>query len=110
MSAYDDAKRLRIRGSVLAEESLRSPSSESWGAPSLVAQTISLGSYPATAASFYACCPRTVFGPEIEGGAGTLSTQAGRFFALNLGSTIPPTGTDLLVTFVGNRWVFRYDK
>ena len=47
---------------------------------------------------------------QIEGGTGSLSTQVGRFFALNLGSSIPPTGTNLLVTFVGNRWAFRYDK
>ena len=37
------------------------------------------------------------------------SAAAGTLFALNLGTTIPPVGALVLLTFVANRWVFRWD-
>jgi hypothetical protein len=75
----------------------------------MIARTVSLGSYPATAGRYFACHPLTILGVEAEGGLGLLTTEDATFFALNLGSTIPPAGTAILVTFVGNRWAFRYD-
>ena len=41
--------------------------------------------------------------------AATIATDGNTFFALNLGTAIPPQGTPIVATFVGNRWVFRYD-
>jgi hypothetical protein len=104
-----DAKRLRVREAAVREDVVRFSSDQAWGSPSLVARTVSVESYPTTAACYYACNPICVLGTEVVGGPAVLTTVAGTFFALNLGSTIPPTGTDILVTFVGNRWAFRYD-
>jgi hypothetical protein len=75
----------------------------------LAAVTTTLGSYPTSATSFFTCNPLIILGQEVEGGAGVVAAGAAMFFALNLGSAIPPQGTQVLATFVGNRWVFRYD-
>jgi hypothetical protein len=109
MNVADEAKRLRIRETALTAEFFRSLSEGASGSESMVARTVSLGSYPTTAQSYFALNPITVLGAEVEGGSATLTAEPGIFFALNIGSTIPPTGTDLLVTFIGNRWAFRYD-
>jgi len=105
----DDAKRLRIRDANFDMEVSQHGRDPSLGMPCLLVQTTSLGAYPSVAQRFYACSPLIVLGPEIEGGAGTITAEPSKFLALNLGSAIPPAGTNLLATFVDNRWVFRYD-
>lgn len=110
MRARNEARRLRIRETTLADDLKRQLSDPSQGSPSHVAQTIVLSSYPTTAQCYYACQPVTVLGTEVEGGLGSTSVLTSTFFCLNLGSAIPPAGTQILATFVGNRWVFRYDS
>lgn len=107
--ALDEAKRLRIRDDLLLDGLSRRDRTPSFGSPSLIAQTKTIQTYPTTAPSFYACVPQTVLGKEVEGGAGTMTPNPATFFALNLGSAIPPVGTNILATFVESRWVFRYD-
>jgi hypothetical protein len=51
----------------------------------------------------------TAAGAEVEGGAVSLSASGPVFFALNLGTAAPPSGTYLVAALVGARWVFRYD-
>jgi hypothetical protein len=109
MSAIDKARRLDIREASLADDLSRSLSDISSGSPCLVARTVALSSYPSVAQCYFACQPLTVLGAEVEGGSGSTTVTSSTFFALNLGSTIPPVGTQVLATFVGNRWVFRYD-
>jgi hypothetical protein len=109
MSSIDEAKRLRVRDAALADDLLRLQTPPAEGAPCLVANTTTLGSYPSAPSSFFACNPLTVLGTEVEGGTGIITTDSATFFAYNLGSAVPPQGTAVLVTFVGNRWVFRYD-
>ena len=109
MLSSDDAKRLFIREVALADDATRRDSDPSLGLPNLLALTTTIRTYPTTAQAYYACQPLILLGTEVEGGAGIVSVRNGTFFALNLGSTIPPTGTQILTTFVGNRWVFRYD-
>ncbi len=75
----------------------------------MVAQTKSISSYPTAANRFFACAPAGVLGPEVEGGPGTVSTTGSTFFALNLGTAVPPSGTNVLCTYTRYRWVFRYD-
>ena len=105
----DEARRLRLRESDRLDGSGRRDRDFTPGAPSLIARTTTLKTYPASAQQFYACTPMTVLGPEVEGGAGTLTPGASTFLALNLGSAIPPAGTGILATYVDNRWVFRHD-
>jgi hypothetical protein len=108
-TALDDAKRLRVREAALADAASRVGRDFSPGVPSLVAQTKAISSYPTVAQRFYACSPLTVLGPEVEGGPGTMAAGTSTFHALNLGSAVPPLGANVVVTFVDNRWVFRYD-
>ena len=105
----DQARVLRIRDEALIDlfsQGGREPSS---GMPCLVARTKRLTTYPTSAGKFFACSPVIVLGPEVEGGAGSLTVGTATFFALNLGSVAPPQGTNVLATFVDNRWVFRYE-
>jgi hypothetical protein len=109
VSYRDDAKRLRIRDDALAGEIGAGPYLADPGTPCLVAQTTQISAYPTSAKSFFACSPVAVLGAEAEGGQAALTPLSPVFFALNLGTAIPPQGADVIVSFVGNRWVFRYD-
>jgi hypothetical protein len=108
-SDADDARRLFVRENILADDVKRGFTDPTLGSPSLLAVTTTLNTYPTTAQCYYACVPQTLLGNEVEGGAGVVTSGGAMFFALNLGSSVPPSGTQVLTTFVGNRWVFRYD-
>ncbi len=105
----DEALRLRIRDAQWVDGFGRLDRDPTFGTPCLLAQTGKLGTYPTAAQSFYACTPLILLGPEVEGGAGSIAPVASAFFALNLGSAVPPAGTSVLATFVDSRWVFRFD-
>ena len=105
----DDARRLSLRGSALADIVVRQDSDPPVGAPSLLARTTALSSYPTTPACYFACQPLSLLGTELEGMPAAIAPGDSTFFALNLGSTVPTPGTQVLTTFVGNRWVFRHD-
>ena len=105
----DEANRLRIRDDSLADGFSRTARDPAIGMPCLVAKTTTIATYPTTAQVFFACTPLTVLGPEVEGSAGTTTPGISNLLALNLGSAIPTVGTSLIVTFVDNRWVFRFD-
>jgi len=105
----DEAKRLRIGDAALSDGMTRLGRDPAFGMPCVAGQTKALASYPTSAQRFYACAPITVLGPEVEGGAGTVTAGTSTFFALNLGPAIPPVGTNILATFVDSRWVFRFD-
>jgi hypothetical protein len=109
VSTRDEVKRLRVRDDAIAGDLSAAPYLADPGAPCLVAQTTRIGVYPTVAQSFFACTPVSILGAEVEGGAATLTVLAPVFFALNLGAAVPPQGTDVIASFVGNRWVFRYD-
>jgi hypothetical protein len=109
MSVFDEAKRLRVRAAARDDGLTRFDLAAADGAPCLLAQTVVVRSYPTTAASYFGCQAQTILGAEVEGGGATITPDGGVFFALNLGSAIPPVGTTIVATFVGNRWAFRYD-
>ena len=109
MSDRDEAKRLRIRDAARADEAKRLGLAPTIGAPCLVARTKVIQSYPNVAAAFYGCESQTITGTEVEGGPATITTDGDTFYALNLGSVVPPQGTPIVATFLGNRWAFRYD-
>jgi hypothetical protein len=80
------------------------------GADTAVVQTTTVSTYPVTAAASYAVVPVQLGGAETEGAAATVAADSSRvFFALNLGSAIPPSGTNLICFSAGGRWSFRYD-
>ena len=106
----DDAKRFLTRDVALTDDVVRRDSDPSVQSVGLLASTTTLGSYPTSAQSYYACTPQAILGTEVEGGAGVLTPVGSTFFALNLGTTVPPVGTSVIATHVGSRWVFRYDS
>jgi len=76
----------------------------------LLVQTVTITTYPTVAKSIYAVKTITATGPETEGGTVTLSGVTGDpFFATNLGSAIPPTGTPTVANLIGGQWVFIYN-
>lgn len=106
----DDAYRLRSRDDDDRERRAAPPGQSSRGAPTMVGRTKTVGTYPTAAAKFYACSPVGVTGPESEGSSGTKTVDtSATIYAFNLGTAIPPSGTDVLLTFVDSRWVFRWD-
>jgi hypothetical protein len=105
----DDARRLFTRENTLADDMSRGDLNPAFGSPSMLARTTTLTTYPSSAQSYYACTPLTLLGTEKEGTPGVITAGYSTFFSLNLGTTVPPTGTQVLTTFVGSRWVFRYD-
>ena len=109
MDSTDEAEKLRAEDVDFDAEETRREQPGGAGAATLVAQTKTVTTYPSTAMSFYACETAQVFGTEVEGGAGTVTAGSSTFYALNLGSRVPPSGTKILTTYVSNRWVFRYD-
>lgn len=109
-TAYDEGQRLRLRQRAADAIASQNPGTVTRGAPCMVAATKTLTTYPTTAATYYACDVVAVTGAETEGGAGILTVVSPTtFFALNIGTAIPPTGTKIIVTFVDYRWSFRYD-
>ncbi|WZO98171.1 hypothetical protein EP7_005227 [Isosphaeraceae bacterium EP7] len=79
------------------------------GMPSVVGRTKTLVAYPTSASRFYALEPLFVLGQETEGGQGSVTAAPATFFAYNLGAGVPASGTTVVATFTGARWVFRYD-
>lgn len=108
-TAFDDAARLRAARSVSDAAASRKPGVGARGVPSMVAQTKTITTYPTTAARFYAVAPVDVTGTETEGSSGTFTVATTTFYALNIGTAIPASGTNVIVTLVDYRWTFRYD-
>ena len=105
----DDATRFAARESALSEDVKRGVSDPFLGSPCLLARTTTVKTYPTTPKCYYACLPLTLLGTESEGGVGLLTPTDAPFFALNLGNSIPASGTNVVTTFVGTRWIFRHD-
>jgi hypothetical protein len=77
---------------------------------SMVVTTYAKAAYPTTAKSYYACRPAKVSGTEAEGQAVATADDAGQtLYAVNVGSKVPPSGTTLVATLIGGRWVFSHD-
>jgi hypothetical protein len=104
-----DSERLRTwaadHEAALSRDSL--PSDDC--AQSMAAQTVAISSYPGTANVFYGVQALVVTGTETEGSAATTTGSGAKFLAYNLGTHVPPQGTQVLIQRVNWRWVFRYD-
>ncbi len=109
MATSDDARRLFLREVALTDDLKRRDSDPTLGLPHMLAETTTVKTYPGTPQCFYACQPVTLLGTETEGSPGLVTPTSAPFFALNLGSAVPPPGTQVVVSRVDCRWVFRYD-
>jgi hypothetical protein len=107
---WGETLRLRTSDQAAADARTRPPAAPTGGAPARLVQTTTVTTYPTAAARFYAVTPLDAAGDQTEGSTGSFAAGPGTFYALNLGTAIPPSGTQLLVTWVAHRWVFRYDS
>lgn len=105
---HDDGSRQnRTRQSAQFESADRLVPGPDPSAASLVVQTVTQLSYPGAAGEYYAVKQVDVGGIEAEGGAATLSTNNGIFYALALpGSAVPASGDYLIIDSIGGRWCF----
>lgn len=110
MGRTDESRKQMLDMAAWSEELVRQDADPPLGLPTVLAVTRQISAYPTTPRCFFACQPVTVMGAEVEGAAATVSDRPGSFFALNIGTALPPIGTEVLATLVGNRWVFRYDN
>jgi hypothetical protein len=77
---------------------------------SYLGTTTQVQTYPTSAGAYYGLNPTTVSGDAYEGGPATYSTDSSKLlYAYNVGSSVPPSGTRVLVHQVGGRATFRYD-
>jgi hypothetical protein len=75
-----------------------------------VVRTVSLGSYPTGSGvnRVFAVRDVVVSGTETEGATATSTVDTRTFYAVNVGTGIPPVGTDLIAVQVPHVWAFRY--
>lgn len=109
MISPSDHQRLANLGVELVDAVGRREGDSATSTPAILARTRAVGTYPTTAAVYYALTPLQLLGAEVEGGAGSITAADQTIYALNLGETVPPQSTQVVATFVGHRWVFRYD-
>ena len=105
---YDEQDRLQSRQDATDAALSRQGSSAGEGSLVVVGKTATKTTYPTSAGRFFWVIPQAVTGTETEGGAGTTTDEGDGFYALNLGGTIPPSGTVVVCIDVNYRMVFRY--
>ncbi len=108
MSASDELSILRRR---IEDMETRLDSLRVDDAPSgqdLVVVTYTQSTYPTAAQKYYAVKASNTAGTESEGSSGSFTDGSNGFYAFNLGSSVPATGTRVVVSRVDGRWVFRY--
>jgi hypothetical protein len=76
---------------------------------SVLGTTAEKEAYPTVAAAVYFIETANLDGSDAEGSTASVVADGGSLFALNLGSQVPPVGTNVIVTSVGGRWCFRFD-
>ncbi len=104
-----EAKKLRTRDAS-AEGSARHAGIDAASpSPTIVAQTKTLSTYPTAAQRFYACKPVVILGAEVEGGSGVITADSSTVMALNIGTSIPPVGTNVILSYCADRWLFAYN-
>ncbi len=104
-----EAKRLRTRDASAEASATGAAIDAASPSPIMVAQTKTLTTYPTSARRFYACKPVVVLGAEVEGGSGVIAAETSTVLALNIGAGIPPVGTNVILGYCGNRWLFAYN-
>ena len=103
-----DLEKLRIDDDDFAR-SARDDSPAAEGSVSFLGTTTTVSSYPTAAGKFFAITPKQLLGTETEGGSGSSSALgSGVIYAKHIGTSVPASGTDVIVTFVPYRFTFEY--
>jgi hypothetical protein len=105
----DEARRIRHRLKD-AEDLIWRLHREPFAADSgLILRTKTETTYPTAAASSFACDILRAGGVEEEGAAAELTVVSHTVYALNVGTKLPPVGTDVVAIYEDGRWAFQYD-
>ena len=108
MNRRDEARQLRNRVDELRQTLdalIEQPPS---GSNTRSARTVTVTTYPTSAGVAYGIQFTDITCTESEGSTPTISVQTGTEYAVNLGKTVPPVGTDILVEKEGGYWFFTY--
>lgn len=107
----NDLRVLRDRHESIEDQIDRSRVNPPDAGRALLCQTTTKTTYPTTAGVFYAVLEVEASGTELEGATPsfTADATANIFYASNLGTAIPPSGTNFICRYVGGKWAFRYD-
>jgi hypothetical protein len=106
------ATQQRRRHDQMAAAIDRAESPPGSGAESILVKTIAVGTYPTTAKAMYAVVGLKADCDAAEGSTPTFTAapDALKFFALNVGTTVPPAGTQpILCDLIDGIWCFRHD-
>lgn len=81
------------------------------GGAFLVGRTTTVATYPTVAKACYAIQIDSIAGNDTEGSTPTFASASHpTIFAWNVGKSIPPSGTEVVIALApGGRWVFQYD-
>jgi hypothetical protein len=110
MRGGNDLRTQRDRGAILDGSLDRSLFGEARGSSAILVTTTTVTTYPVAAGAFYAANPTEIDGAESEGTAATYTPDTTTvLYVLNVGTQIPPAGTQVVAHLVGGRNVFRYD-
>jgi len=90
----ESVNRRRISGSVDAANRKIDDQPSASGA--ILCRTVAVETYPLTAKAMYGLQCLTLSVPQNEGASPTFTIVGDVFFGLNIGSAIPPAGTNLL--------------
>lgn len=105
MNDGGDARTLRIRLDQARDALSRRGPTHS-GYPCMAAQVFGNPAIPTAAGTYVSVHPCQVYGPEVEGGAPTVTVDTARSLVVYvLGTARPVAGDNLICRFVGNRWV-----
>lgn len=107
MSLDDDARVMRERlAEALAELAKWADTPDQ--ASAILGQTYTLVTYPTAAQRAYDLHVVEISGTEVEGATPTLTATGLPFQAFNVGSSIPPSGTNVICVQFRGLWIFRY--
>lgn len=106
----DTIRVLNDRSRAMQEDQDRIPPPNVGGSRSLLCVTTTVATYPTAANAFYMCISQGIDGTEAEGATATFNQDTGTPFpACNVGSQIPPEGTEVIVHFVGGKASFEWN-
>ena len=105
----DEIRRVRLESLSLGEEISATTRSQTVAPTHAFVQTATKDTYPTTANAFYYCQVCSISGTPTEGGSATITPLAGRFlFVYNVGTTIPPVGTQRVAHVQGSVWTMNF--
>ena len=104
-----DEERLRIDDQAALDLLTQQQQAQPQESPAQVGMICTQGSFPTNAQAVYLLTVQTVMAANTEGATATFTPTGEVVGAVNIGSSIPPIGTLLIIRQVDYRKVIRYD-